>query len=85
MVNDNIITTEMYHKVRGIIRGEIAHIYCTDCKQYKQDRWDCECNMMYSPMNFKPNEEYISRIARKICLSIGEPLYDDIFEEEIIE
>lgn len=76
MVNDNIITQKMYHKVRGIIRGELAHFRCTDCKRYDAEHYPCDCGMMYNEMQFKPRDEYVSRIALKICLAIGEPIED---------
>ena len=81
MVNDNIITKTMYHKVRGIIRGEITHLSCPDCVNI-EDNCDCDCNMMFSPFAFKPREEYLDRVAKKICESIGEPLDYDTYEEE---
>ena len=79
MVNDNIITTEMYYKCCDIIRREFLNIGCHNCSINREDD-SCYCDIDY-----QPSEEYVREIARKICLSIGEPLYDDIFEEEIIE
>lgn len=78
MVNDNIITEEMYKKVRGIIRGELAHFNCLDGRRHDIVHYPCDCGMMYGTMMFKPTEEYIDKIARKICETIGEPLYEDM-------
>jgi hypothetical protein len=64
MVNDNIITTEMYHKVRGIIRGEFLNIGCRNCSINREDD-SCYCDIDY-----QPSEEYVRKVARKICLSI---------------
>lgn len=75
MVNDNIITQKMYNKVRGIIRGELLEFSCPDCKNVEQYPF-CDCAMMYEGLIFKPGEEYVSRIALKICLAIGEPIED---------
>ena len=74
MVNDNIIPEEMNKKVRGIIRGELAHFTCDDCKRNDAEHYPCECGMMYAGMLFKPREEYITKITKKICDTIGEPL-----------
>jgi len=74
MVNDNIITQKMYHKVRGIIRGELTQLSCSDCK--RRDVYSFCDGLTYGEVCFKPGEEYVSRIAWKICLAIGEPIED---------
>lgn len=81
MVNTNIITEGMYHKVRGIIRGELAHFTCGHCKRNDAEHYPCDCCMMYDTLEFKPTEKYISSIARKICDTIGEPLNEWDYEE----
>lgn len=72
MVNDNIITQKMYHKVRGIIRGELIHLSCSECK--RQDMYSfCDC-LTEGGVCFKPRDEYVDKIAKKICTTIGEPI-----------
>lgn len=73
MVNDNIITQKMYHKVRGIIREELLEFSCPDCKNVEQYPF---CDGLTYEDCFKPGEEYVDKIALKICLAIGEPIED---------
>lgn len=68
MVNDNI----MYHHVRGIIRGELMQLSCSDCK--RRDVYSFCDGLTYEGMCFKPREEYVDKIARKI---VKEMMEDD--------
>jgi hypothetical protein len=79
MVNDNMITAHQYLKVCDTLRRELSNVGCETCR-LKPGDFDCWCDIDY-----QPSEEYVMKVARKICLSIGEPLDDDTFEEEIIE
>ena len=65
-MNENIIHIEQYKKIRGIIRGELAHFTCFDCKRNAPENYPCECGMMYANMKFKPTDRYVSKIADKI-------------------
>lgn len=64
----------MYHKVRRIIRGELMQLSCSECK--RQDMYSFCAGLTCGEDCFKPRDEYVDKIARKICLAIGEPIED---------
>lgn len=65
MMND-----EQYKRIRGIIRGELAHFTCNDCRRNTVENYPCDCGMIMFDMKFKPTEQYIDKITEKIKQTI---------------
>ena len=70
MVNDNIITQKMYKNIEKIVEKAFDDINCDNCSTEFDDT-PCWCDIDYTP-----SEEYITKITRDICNTIGEPIED---------